>query len=153
MANPTSAEWTSRLVLVADIAADLMTPNPLSVRGGATIPEIVAYLTDKGISAAPVVDEAGRPVGVVSRTDILVHDRERLGKSPPGGGEEGADQPRARDIMTPAVFAVPPDYPAARVVGDMLRLKVHQLYVVEPGGTLVGVVNSLDVLRNLRPVE
>jgi CBS domain-containing protein len=55
--------------------------------------------------------------------------------------------------MTPAVFAVPPDYPAARVVGDMLRLKVHQLYVVEPGGTLVGVVNSLDVLRNLRPVE
>jgi len=25
--------------------------------------------------------------------------------------------------------------------------------VVEPGGTLVGVVKSLDVLRNLRPVE
>ena len=32
---------------------------------------------DRGFSAAPVIDAAGRPVGVLSRTDLLVHEREQ----------------------------------------------------------------------------
>jgi len=61
-----------RLVLWADTAADLLTPNPLSISQNATVKEAVAFLTDKGFSAAPVIDEAGRPVGVLSRADIVV---------------------------------------------------------------------------------
>jgi CBS domain-containing protein len=51
--------------------------------------------------------------------------------------------------MTPAVFSVTPDAPAARVVGDMLDLKVHRLFVVDRDGVLVGVISALDVLRFL----
>src|SRR5205807_1525839 len=47
-------------------ARDLMSPNPRSIQGGATVPEVLAFLTDTGFSAAPVLDEAGRPVGVLS---------------------------------------------------------------------------------------
>ena len=36
-----------------------------------------------------------------------------------------------------------------RVVEDMIRLKVHRLFVVEKDGTLIGVISSLDVLRRL----
>ena len=54
-----------------------MRPNPVSIRADASVGEAVALLSDKGFSAAPVIDEGGRPVGVVSRSDILVHDRER----------------------------------------------------------------------------
>jgi len=35
------------------------------------------------------------------------------------------------------------------VVEDMIRLKVHRLFVVEKDGTLIGVISSLDVLRRL----
>jgi len=59
-------------------AKDLMSLNPTSIRRDATIREALELLTDHGFGAAPVIDEAGRPVGVVSRTDILIHERESV---------------------------------------------------------------------------
>jgi len=61
------------MVLGARTATDLMTPNPMSIRQSATVSEAATFLAGRGISAAPVIDEAGRPVGVVSSTDILIH--------------------------------------------------------------------------------
>src|SRR5262249_62087653 len=94
------------LVLEEQTAAELMTPNPVSIREAATVREAVELLTRRGISGAPVIDHAGRPVGVVSRADILVHDRE--------APDPGADAERVRDIMTPAGFRVAPHAPARR---------------------------------------
>src|SRR5262245_66598141 len=78
MNDSPTVDVTPRVILGAKTAADLMTPNPLSIDEGATVREATAFLTDKGFSAAPVIDAAGRPVGVLSRTDILVHDREKV---------------------------------------------------------------------------
>ena len=60
------------MVLGARTATDLMTPNPISLREDAHVKDAVALLVDKGYSAAPVINEAGHPVGVLSRSDILV---------------------------------------------------------------------------------
>jgi CBS domain-containing protein len=159
----------SRLTLAAVSAADLMTPNPVSLEQDATIPEAVALLTDRGFSAAPVIDEAGRPVGVLSRTDILVHERETARKAAFGPAEDSphphharhsrhegfsievVDRTRVADVMTPAVFTVRTRTAAAAVVEQMLALNVHQLFVVDDDQLLVGVVTSLDVLRHLKP--
>jgi CBS domain-containing protein len=169
MAKSTKTAVPPRLVLGGDTAEDLMTPNPVSIGANATIQEAIALLIDKGISAAPVIDRAGRPVGVLSRTDILVHDREKVEYLKPApdyyheadltlpSGEtlpegylvESVDPVRVSDIMTPAVFSVVPDAPAARVVGDMVDLKVHRLFVVDRNDVLVGVISALDVLRFL----
>ena len=147
-----------RLVLRPRTAAELMSPNPMSIQAEATVAEAVAVLTDRGYCAAPVIDEAGRPVGVLSRADLLVHDRERmthhLGRKeavPDGFELEETDPTLVADVMTPAVFSVTPDASAAEVVERMLGLKVHQLYVVDEGGALVGVISAMDVLRGLRP--
>lgn len=161
----------ARLTLAADTARDLMMPDPVSLSADATVREALALLIDRGISAAPVIDSAGRPVGVLSRTDLLVHDREqarhaglesefyqrselttRAGERLRDGFQvEGVDRTRVRDLMTPAVFAVAPETPAAQVVEQILSLKVHRLFVVDGDGVLVGVVSALDVLRHLRP--
>jgi CBS-domain-containing membrane protein len=147
-----------RLVLRPRTAAELMSPNPMSIQAEATVAEAVAVLTDRGYCAAPVIDEAGRPVGVLSRADLLVHDRERMThhlvrkEDVPDGFElEETDPTLVADVMTPAVFSVTPDASAAEVVERMLGLKVHQLYVVDEGGALVGVISAMDVLRGLRP--
>jgi len=134
-------EVAPRLALKERKAADLMTPNPVSIREAATVREAVELLTRRGISGAPVIDHAGRPVGVISRADIVVHDREAV--------DPAADAERVRDIMTPAVFCVAPEAPASRVVREMIELKVHRLFVVDDRGTLVGVISALDVLRHL----
>jgi CBS domain-containing protein len=159
----------ARLALNAETAADLMTPNPVSIRGVATVREAIVLLTDKGISAAPVIDEAGRPVGVLSRSDIVVHDRETLhyleappefysreeltiesGERLPSGFQvEKPEATRVNEIMTPVVFAVSPQTAARRVVEDMVAWKVHRLFVVDEDGVLVGVISAIDVLRRL----
>jgi CBS-domain-containing membrane protein len=135
------------MVLRAETAEDLMSPNPVSIRASASLREALALLTDKGISAAPVVDDAGRPMGVLSRTDLLVHQREAVPH--PGPQSEEVDPTLVRDVMTPAVFSVAPVTSAASVVQQMLGLKVHHLFVVDEAGTLVGAISAFDVLRNL----
>jgi CBS domain-containing protein len=117
-----------------------MTPNPLSIRDVASVQEAKTLLTDKGLSAVPVIDEAGRAVGVLSKTDILVHDRQ----------PRTSDSMLVRDLMTPAVFSVSADAPADKVVEQMLALKVHRLFVVDKTGVLIGVITASDILRHLR---
>jgi CBS domain-containing protein len=144
-----------------------MTPNPLSIRADAFVSEAVAFLADKAFHAAPVIDGAGRPVGVISQSDILVHDRENplrhdipdyfqradLGKSrdemPEGFQVEEVERTAVRDIMTPVVFHVSPTTSAAKVVAEMVALRVHRMFVVDAAGTLVGVISALDLLRRL----
>ncbi|SRR5579883_1075932 len=169
MSSSVPAKAPPRLTLKADTAADLMTPNPISIRAEASVGEAVALLTDKGFSAAPVIDTAGRPVGVLSRADILAHDRQALTRgtasdyyqrsqlalaenetSQAEGASRPADTFRAGDIMTPVVLSVRPDTPARRVVEDMVGYQVHRLFVVDDGGILVGVISALDVLKRLR---
>jgi len=148
-----------------------MVPNPISLRADANVREALVLLTDKGFSAAPVIDDAGRPVGVLSRGDLLIHDREKVDYLSPGATYfyeqdlhtrkgspiegfqvENVDQTRVRDLMTPAVFSVAPDTPVAKAIEDMLALHVHRLFVVDESGVLVGVVTAMDVLRHLRPL-
>lgn len=151
-------------------AAELMVANPISLRADANVREALVLLTDKGFSAAPVIDDAGRPVGVLSRSDLLIHERERPAylphqpayyheqelrhhkRAPVEGFEvEDVDPTPVRDVMTPAVFSVAPATPAAKVVSEMINLHVHRLFVVDRDGVLIGVISTMDVLKHLRP--
>ncbi|MFO0966907.1 MAG: CBS domain-containing protein [Gemmataceae bacterium] len=165
-----SATKPAQLKLVAQTAAELMAPNPISIRADANVREALALLTDKGFSAAPVINEAGHPVGVLSRSDILQHDRERPDYLPPspayfyeqdlrtkkgtpveGFQVENVDPTDVSEIMTPAIFTVRPGDPAGKVVKEMVSLHVHRLFVVDDAGVLVGVITSMDVLKHLQP--
>jgi CBS domain-containing protein len=149
MASTQMLPRTSHLVLDAVRAADLMTPSPMSINAEATVPEAIATLTEKGFSAAPVIDESGRPIGVVSRADILIHERERLRSAV----VPAIDGTVVHDIMTPAVFSVTPETPVEQVVEQLLTLNVHQLYVVDRDQFLIGVISAHDVLRRLRSMD
>jgi CBS domain-containing protein len=145
-------------------AADLMTSQVVSIPATATVLEAAALLTDKGVTAVPVVGADGRAVGVLSRTDLVAHDCEEATAAAPGADEarpspsagrvltvEKAGETRVGDIMTQFVFAVAPTTPAAVVVDAMLSLAVHRLFVTDPQGVIVGVISTTDVLRHLRP--
>jgi CBS domain-containing protein len=158
----------NRLVLHALSAEDLMTSAPISLGRCASIREAAAFLMDKGISAAPVIDDAGRPIGVISRSDIVRHAREVVTHVPAareyfeepelaaaerfvceGFQVEVTDNSPVCEIMTPVVFSVAPSTSASNVIEEMLARKVHRLFVVDDAGVLVGVISALDVLRKL----
>src|SRR5262249_32702749 len=154
----TTATTKPRASLKARTAAELMMPNPVSIRDCASIADAVRFLTDKGFSAAPVINDRGRPVGVISRADIMVFDRERNGSFAPYFDDNGlplsgvipngvvdAENVRVTDVMTPVVFTVGPEAAAEEAIEEMVRLRVHRLFVVDSAGTLVGVISALDV--------
>ena len=129
------------LTLLADTAADLMTPDPVSLATNATVAEAVALLTARGFGAAVVIDQAGHAVGVVTKSDLLIHAA--------NGRAIETDATPVRGVMTPAVFSVQTDTPAASVVTQLLALNVHHLFVTDRSGIVVGVISPVDVLRKL----
>lgn len=154
-----------RLMLQADTAADLMAENPISVPMDAPIQEAIALMTDRGYHAAPVIDDGGRPVGVVSVTDILIHNREFVGylkrdttadadlrehgKLPEDMGIEVVDRTTVGEIMTPTVFTIRQSALAGEVVQAMKTHHVHHLFVSDDSGVLVGVISAGDLVRKL----
>lgn len=130
------------LTLQAEFARDVMTVGPYSVAATDTPAEAAEFLTDRGFGAAVVIDDAGHPVGVVTKTDLLIHQREASG--------ETAKQATVQDVMTPAVFTVRPDTPIRSVVEQLLVLNVHHLFVADETGTIVGVITPTDLVRKLR---
>ena len=137
------------LYLEAETAGDLMERNPVSIRDEATVREAITLLTGKGFKAVPVINEAGQPIGVVSRGDILVHEREQS----PGSEAARLDPALVRDIMTPAVFSVTPETAAVKVIEEMTAMGVHQLFVMDHDGILVGLISVFDILRHLHSPE
>ena len=117
--------------------ADLMTPNPISVRHGATIREAVLFLDRCGFGAAPVVNDAGRAVGVLSQFDVLLAVNTGLAGAP------------VREVMTPAVIAVRPHAPAVDALDHMVRHMVRRVFVVDDEGVPIGVVSMTDLCRGL----
>jgi CBS domain containing-hemolysin-like protein len=55
-------------------ARDVMTTSVISVGPDMPIGEIAKILRDRGISAVPVVDASGTPIGMVSEGDLIGRD-------------------------------------------------------------------------------
>jgi CBS domain-containing protein len=147
------------------VARDLMNEEVITVSVDWTARQLAEFLTDNEISGAPVVDEQGHVVGVVSLSDLARSEAEggRLipDQSDPGywvrGWEEKAsadelrglhveeDGPMVRDLMNPAVFSVDEETPISEVARSMIDARIHRVLVTR-GRRIVGIVSSTDLL-------
>lgn len=143
------------------MAADVMTTNPKSIDQNATVGDTAEFLSTSGIHTAPVIDEAGRPVGVVSRSDLFDYSgtrRDHLlakagGKSTFDSLDDWSDDSvadlKVMQIMTPVVFCVRIDAPVSAVIQKMWALEVRCLFVTDEHGVLVGVISVFNLLRSV----
>jgi CBS domain-containing protein len=152
-------------------AADLMSPDVLTVPEEMPVRDLAAFLMDHEITGAPVVDAGGRLVGVVSVVDIAdlaAGEEEDDDEAATGGslqgffgrgfdavspGElaelgpfEGAEgEMRVGEIMNPDVYSVPEDATVSQVASTLLNNHVHRLLVIEEGRVL-GIITTSDLL-------
>jgi len=128
---------------------DIMTRTVYSVRTVDSIELAAKLLADRQITAAPVYDEAGELVGMVSEGDLLWH---RVPADPtahlrPVTG--GADRPHTvADVMSGAPLTTWPDADVADVAQAMLDSEVRSLPVLEDD-VVVGIVSRRDILRTV----
>ena len=118
-----------------------MTSRPVSFPADTGLMRAIELLLEHRLSAAPVVDEHGLLVGLLSEGDCL---RGMLSGSyyDAIGGSVGA-------YMATAVESVGPDADIIEVAGRFIDGGRHRLPVVEDG-RLLGLVSRHDVLRAIK---
>jgi CBS domain-containing protein len=141
-------------------ASDVMSRNILSVGRDAPIAQAIQLMLDNQISGLPVIDAAGRLVGIVTEGDLLRRGDTGTGRHRPrwleilmGPGRLAGEYVRTHarrveDIMTRNLVSVSPDTPLDEVVALMERRRIKRVPVLE-GDVPVGIVSRADLLRAL----
>jgi CBS domain-containing protein len=131
---------------------DVMTARVIAVRKNASFKEMAAMLRSSRISAFPVVDEAGRVIGVVSEADLLVKEAVQaegvsvLAALRHWHEDDVAVGITAGDLMTKPAVTIGPDAPVSEAARLMYDRRVKRLPVVTAAGRLIGIVSRVDVL-------
>ncbi|MCL5291582.1 MAG: CBS domain-containing protein [Actinobacteria bacterium] len=145
-------------------ARDIMTPNPIVLKRGVSVKKAAEIFTEKGIGGAPVVDDEGRIVGMVSSTDLIMRDvRLRyptvihvldsfiyLPNPAQRFNEElrKAVGARVEDVMSERVVAVDPDATIEDVATLMVDHHVDRVPVVEDSKP-IGIITKADIVRTI----
>lgn len=129
---------------------DIMTHHVYSVSTVDPIEVAAELLADRRITAAPVFDEGGELVGMVSEADLLWH---RVPHDPtahlrPVSGDTGDRPHTVADVMSGSPLITWPEADVADVAQTMLEHEVRSLPVLEDD-VVVGIVSRRDILRTV----
>lgn len=142
------------------LARDVMTSPPITITPDTPVNEIAELLLNNRISAVPVLDAAGRIVGIVSEGDLLRRadaDTERrrsgwlellLDRNVTAADFVKTHGTHARDVMTQDVVTITPDTNLAEIASLLERRRIKRVPVVE-AGKVVGIVSRANLLRGL----
>ncbi|RSN60936.1 hypothetical protein DMH01_16940 [Amycolatopsis sp. WAC 04182] len=133
--------------------SEVMTIDPFAVAPDAGYKQVAALMARRRISAVPVVDDSGAPIGVVSEADLLARFRDP--RPVLFAGHHAKDESRkakallAKDLMTAPVVTIEAGASLAAAAIRLARKNVRRLFVVEDA-KLVGVVSRRDLLSTFR---
>lgn len=145
-------------------ARDIMTRNPIVLKRDVSVKEAAELFTEKGIGGAPVVDDEGNLIGMVSSGDLIMRDvrlryptvihvldsfiylpnpaqrfNEELKKAV--GATVG-------DVMSEKVIATDPDATIEDVATLMVDHDVDRIPVVEDDKP-IGIITKADIVRTI----
>jgi CBS domain-containing protein len=147
-----------------------MQQEVLAVDADWPLDKLAGFLVDNSISGAPVTDEKGELVGVVSLTDLVRHnnmtekntgldsthdvylyelERHMSHEEMRVFHTQYESPVQVREIMTPMIFRVSEDDSVQSVADTMLKGRIHRVFVTRDN-MLTGIVTSLDMLQVIR---
>jgi CBS domain-containing protein len=142
----------------------VMSTQVVAVRPDVSLEALADLLLDRVIGGAPVVDSGGRPLGMVSRTDLLDErfiasgTREALStgerrpsadptESDPSVHVQAVPCDTVADAMTRGTLTVPEEAPVAKAAALMAVRGIHRVLAVSDDGKVVGILTAGDVAR------
>lgn len=138
---------------------EIMTRDVVTVRADFGIEQLVDLFLERGLSRVPVVDDAGHPIGIVSKTDLVVdlHESGDTTVSQSGAEEPGFHVHEVggivRDVMTPLALTLPATLSIGEAARRMLAHNVHAVPVVSDDGKVVGMLSATDVVAWVAGVQ
>ena len=144
-------------------AQNIMTSEVITVKENATVRELAALLLTNNISGAPVVDDAGKVIGVVTESDLIFQNKKvhlptafaildafvflerpekmQMELKKIAGSKVG-------DICSRKLISVGPETELEELATLMAEKKIHTLPVMSEG-RLVGVIGKSDIIRTI----
>jgi len=150
--------------LMAKTVADVMTANPAVVRPKTALKEAINLLAQKEISGLPVVDEAGKLVGVLSETDLMWQE---TGVDPPPyfifldsviylqnptRYEKELHKALGQtvgEVMSAQPISITGDHSLKEAAQLMNKRKVRRLPVVDEANKVIGIITRGDIVRTM----
>jgi CBS domain-containing protein len=130
---PAPSPPRKRLPNAADLVpvGSLLAPDVVCLAEALSVAEATAVMLARNLSGAPVVDENGRPVGILTRSDVL----------------RAGPEARVLEAMMPVAFALAESDSLARAAALMAAEHVQHVVVVGDHGRVVGLLTALDATR------
>lgn len=143
--------------------AEIMDRDAVTVAPGTPIQDVLALMKDNELPGLPVVNDAGRCVGIVTESDLVLSEEEGDLHMPHhldimGGTiwleswkhfEERLEKAMAAEVdemMTPDPVTVAPET-SVKEAGRIIAEQGHNRLPVVEHGRFVGLVTRLDVLE------
>jgi len=148
-------------------ACDVMSKPVVTVRPDTPTREIARLLLEKGISAVPVVDDNGAPIGMVSESDLIHPKRtkreawrqswlEIFAEGEPLAPELLAwlqsQNDNAHAVMSAPAITVSEDTELREIAGVFVAHRIKRVPVVR-NGRVTGIVARGDLLRAMASSE
>jgi CBS domain-containing protein len=146
------------------LAKNIMVKKVITINKNASVGKLSELLLKNKISGVPVVDDAGKMVGIATEGDLIVKDAdlhfpryfklldsiiylESLNKFKRNLTKYLGT--KVEDIMTSKVWAVSKDTPVSEVANMMIRKNVNRVPVLGNDGNLVGIITRADVVKSM----
>jgi CBS domain-containing protein len=140
-------------------ARDVMVSPVITVGEDATVREVARLLIAKRISAVPVVNSAGKLVGIVTEADLM--HRAEAGTERPyswwvhflSGDRPIAEEyvkshaVKVKDIMIRDVKTAAPETPLYEIAELLEENHIKRVPIVSKGGDLVGIVSRANIIQ------
>ena len=142
-------------------AKDIMTTPVVTVSPEMEIKDLATRLSDNRISGAPVVDEEGTLLGIVTESDLLLTEKpvhiptffilldSLVYFENPFKLDKELKELTARtvaDIYTPDCLTVSPETPVDEIASLMVKEKRYLLPVVDQDKRVVGIISRTNML-------
>jgi CBS-domain-containing membrane protein len=136
-------------------ARDVMVSPVITVQLRSSVKDVAELLWEQRISGAPVVDDLGKLVGIISEGDLVY--RSEIGMERPHrfelAGEEALAaayvKARARkvgDIMTRNVITASPDATISEIAASLESNSIKRIPIVEDG-RIIGIVSRANLIQ------
>ncbi len=122
-------------------ASDIM-KEPITVSKNTKIREAIARIINEGIGAIVVVDDSDKPIGIVTKRDLLwaiIYSGKNI------------EEDTVDSIMSKQLITIDPDTELTDIVSIMTRNNISHLPVVEDG-RLVGIISDRDLIEALNDI-
>lgn len=142
---------------------EIMTRHVLSATSEVGVDTLTAMLLENHIGCVPIVDAKQRPIGMVTKHDLVqfhytkdgneeVVVAHRRNEAPQAGDEPGlhrffADASTAENVMLPLAITLSERATVAHAAALMAIEGIHHIPVVDLQGKLIGIVSTMDIAR------